>query len=83
MEVVLQSVVVGLIVAGCVVSSAWRLMSLRLRLKTLDFVGPVIEKIGARGPITRLRAETLGKLVSGACSACSSNKSAVHHPGRR
>jgi hypothetical protein len=58
-------------------------MSLRLRLKALDFVGPVMEKIGARGLITRLRAETLGKLVSGACSACSSNKSAVHHPGRR
>jgi hypothetical protein len=83
MELVLQNAVVGLIVLGCLVFSAWRLMSLRLRLKTLDFVGPVMEKVGARGLIGRLRSETLGKLVSGACSACSSNKSTVHHPGRR
>jgi hypothetical protein len=83
MELLLQNVLVGAIVAGCVIFSAWRLLSPRLRLKTLDFVGPVMEKVGARGPITRLRAETLGKLVTGTCSACSSNKSAVHHPGRR
>ncbi len=41
MELLLQNVVVGLIVAGCVVLSAWRLMSFKLRLKTLDVVGPV------------------------------------------
>jgi hypothetical protein len=76
MELLLQNVMVGVIVAGCVVFSAWRLMSPRLRLKTLDFVGPVMERVGARGPIARLRAETLGKLVTGTCSACSSNKTA-------
>ena len=76
MELLLQNLLVGVIVAACLVFSAWRLMSPRLRLKTLDFVGPVMERVGARGPIARLRAETLGKLVSGACSACSSNKTA-------
>ena len=83
MELLLQNVLVGVIVAGCVVFSAWRLMSPRLRLKTLDLVGPAMEALGARGTVARLRTQTLGKLVTGTCSACSSNKSAVHHPGRR
>ena len=84
MELLLQDVLVGVIVAGCVVFSAWRLMSLRLRLKTLDVVGPVMTLIGAGSTVTRVRTETLGKIVAGTCSACSSNKTAVHHPsGRR
>jgi hypothetical protein len=84
MELLIQDAVVGVVVAGCLVFSAWRLMSLRLRLKTLDAVGPVMEKLGARGTVTRLRTQTLGKLVAGGCSACSANKTAVHHPaGRR
>ncbi len=84
MELLLQNLVVGLIVAGCLVFSAWRLMSFKLRLKTLDVVGPVMTLIGAGSTVTRLRTETLGKLVAGTCSACSSNKTGVHHPsGRR
>ncbi len=83
MELLLQNVLVGVIVAACMIFSAWRLMSPRLRLKTLDLVGPAMEVLGARGTVTRLRTQTLGKLVTGTCSACSSNKSAVHHPGRR
>ena len=84
MELLLQNIVVGLIVAGCLVFSAWRLMSFKLRLKTLDVVGPVMTLVGAGGTVTRLRTQTLGKLVAGTCSACSSNKTAVHHPsGRR
>ncbi|HWW79119.1 MAG TPA: hypothetical protein VNY82_05960 [Steroidobacteraceae bacterium] len=82
MELLLQNVLVGVIVAGCVVFSAWRLMSPRLRLKTLDLVGPAMELIGAGSTVARLRTQTIGKLAAG-CSACSSNKSAVHHPGRR
>ena len=53
MELLLQNVLVGVIVAGCVVFSAWRLMSPRLRLKTLDFVGPVMETVGATSGATR------------------------------
>jgi hypothetical protein len=82
MELLLQNVLVGVIVAGCLVLSAWRLMSLRLRLKTLDIVGPAMTLIGASSTVTRLRTQTLGKLVAGSCSACSSNKTAVHHPKR-
>jgi hypothetical protein len=83
MELLLQNVVVGAMVLGCVIFSAWRLMSPKLRLKALDLVQPVMEKVGARGPMARLRAQTLGKLVAGTCSACLSNKTTVHHPGRR
>jgi hypothetical protein len=81
-ESILQNALVGVIVAGCVIFSAWRLMSPRLRLRTLDFVGPVIERLGARGPITRLRQQTIGQLAAG-CSACSNNKTSVHQPGAR
>jgi hypothetical protein len=83
MELLLQNLVVGLIVAGCVVFSAWRLMSFKLRLKTLDVVGPAMTLVGAGATVTRLRTQTLGKLVAGTCSACSSNKTAIHHPGTR
>lgn len=79
----MQTVLVGLIVTFCVVFSAWRLMSPKLRLKTLELLTPAAQKLGAGGPITRLRSQTVAQLAAG-CSACSHNKTAVHHPsGRR
>ena len=80
----MQTVLVGLIVTFCVVFSAWRLMSPKLRLKTLEWLAPAAQKVGAGGPITRLRSQTVAQLAAG-CSACSHNKTAVHHPsgGRR
>jgi hypothetical protein len=84
MELLFQQALVAVIVAGCLVFSGWRLMSPRLRLKTLAFVGPAMEKMGGRSVLARLRTKTIGQLVAGTCSACSSNKTAVHHPsGRR
>lgn len=83
MELILQEALVAIIVAGCIVFSAWRLMSPKLRLKTLELVGPTIEKLGGSGAIARLRTKTMGQLVAGACSACSANKTAIHHPGGR
>ena len=83
MEPILQSVLVGVIVAGCVIFSAWRLMSPKLRLKTLELLAPAAKRLGANGPVTRLRNQTVAQLAAG-CSACSHNKTAVHHPaGRR
>jgi hypothetical protein len=83
MEPLLQNVLVGVIVAVCVLFSAWRLMSPKLRLKALEFLAPAAQKLGAAGPVTRLRSQTLAQLAAG-CSACSHNKTAVHHPsGRR
>jgi hypothetical protein len=81
-ESLLEDILVGLIVAGSTVFSAWRLMSPRLRLRTLDFAAPFMGKI-AGGTLTRLRTQVIGQLAAG-CSACSHNKTAVHHPsGRR
>ena len=84
MELLLQEALVAVIVVGCIVFSTWRLMSPRLRLKTLELVGPTMEKLGGRGAVARLRAKVIGQLTAGGCSACSANKTAVHHPsGRR
>jgi hypothetical protein len=77
MELILQEALVAVIVVGCVVFSAWRLMSPKLRLKSLELVGPAMEKLGGRGVLGRLRMKTIGQLVAGTCSACSSNKTAV------
>jgi hypothetical protein len=80
MEWVLQDTLVGLIVAGCAIFSAWRLMSPTLRLRALDFIGPMMAKLGAGGALTRLRTRTIGQLAAG-CSACSHNKTAVRRSG--
>ena len=77
-----QDLLVALIVAGCAIFSAWRLMSPRLRLRTLDFVAPMATRLGAGNAVARLRNQTIGQLAAG-CSACSHNKTAVHHHGAR
>ena len=82
MEPLLQNVLVGVIVAVCVLFSAWRLMSPKLRLKTLELLAPAAKKLGANGLFTRLRSQTVAQLTAG-CSACSHNKTAVHHHGGR
>lgn len=83
MQPLLQNVLVGAIVAFCLVFSAWRLLSPKLRLKTLEFLAPAAAKLGAGARFTRLRGQTVAQLAAG-CSACSHNKTAVHHPsGRR
>ncbi len=79
MESLAQDVLVGLIVAGCAIFSAWRLMSPTLRLKTLAFLAPAMGKLGAGSALERLRSKTIGQLTSGGCSACS-HKNAVHRP---
>jgi hypothetical protein len=79
MELVIQEALVGLIVAACAIFSAWRLMSPALRLRTLNFVEPVMTRLGATGPVARLRSKVVGQLAAG-CSACSHHKTAVHRP---
>jgi len=77
----LQSVLVGLIVAFCAVFSVWRLISPKLRLKTLELLAPMAAKLGAQSLVTRLRSQTVAQLAAG-CSACSHNKTAIHHRRR-
>jgi hypothetical protein len=80
-ELILQEALVAVIVAGCVVFSAWRLMSPRLRLKTLELIGPTMERLGGRNTIVRLRGKVIGQLAAG-CSACASNKTAIRRAPR-
>jgi hypothetical protein len=64
----LESLLVGLIVFGCTIFSAWRLMSVRLRLKALEALS--VLPAGAGGNlVAMLRRKTLAKL-SGGCGAC-------------
>ncbi len=76
MEWVAQDILVGLIVGICAIFSAWRLMSPTMRLRTLDAIAPVLTKLGAAGPLARLRSKTIGQVAAG-CSACSHNKTTV------
>jgi hypothetical protein len=80
MAMIAQDLLVAIIVVSCVGFSAWRLMSPRLRLRTLDLIAPVATRLGAGSTVSRLRSQVTGQLAAG-CSACSHNKTAVHHPG--
>jgi hypothetical protein len=82
MAAIAQDLLVALIVAGCAIFSAWRLMSPRVRLRTLEWLAPAATRLGASAVLARLRNQTMGQLAAG-CSACSHNKTAVHHPGGR
>ena len=64
-----QSVVVATIVAVCAVFSVWRLMSMRLRLKTLDVLS-VLPGVAYMPGVALLRRKTLAKLSGGGCGAC-------------
>ncbi len=66
---IIQDVLVALIVAGCAVFSAWRLMSGAARLKTLEWLAPVANSVGAGSTVARLKAKVIGQLAAG-CSAC-------------
>jgi hypothetical protein len=63
-----ESILVGLIVAVCAIFSAWRLLSIRLRLKALEALSALPAAAGGTF-VAKLRRKTLGKL-SGGCGAC-------------
>jgi hypothetical protein len=78
----LEIVLVGLLVAGSVIFSAWRLLSAKLRLRVLDFAGPALGRLSEKS-LARLRSRTLGQLAGG-CGSCSHHKPTVSaiSPGR-
>jgi len=78
-----QYLLVAIIVVGCALFSAWRLMSPRLRFRTLDLIAPVATRFGGGSAILRLRSQVTAQLTAGGCSACSHNKTTVHHPSTR
>lgn len=64
----LESWVAALIVSACALFSLWRLISVRLRLKTLDALSRLPVMAGGYLAMT-LRRKLLGR-VSGGCASC-------------
>jgi hypothetical protein len=68
-SLLLQQLLVGALVAACALYSAWRLASVRLRLRALDLLGGVPLARGTRA-LAWLQQRTLGKITA-ACGGCS------------
>jgi hypothetical protein len=68
MNLLLQSVLVGLVVAACLLYSVWRLASLKFRLRVIDALGWVPPLLTAPW-LAALRRRTLAQL-SGGCAGC-------------
>ena len=68
MSLLLQELLVGVAIAACAVFSAWRLLSLRLRLRVLVALGALPPVLTAPW-LAPLRARTLARLGSG-CEGC-------------
>ena len=75
MSLLLQQLLVGALVIACVLFSAWRLSSVRLRLRALDALG-TWPGLGRAFWLVRLRERTLAQRLR-ACGGCST------HPIRR
>jgi hypothetical protein len=78
MSLWLQQLLVGVLVIACVLFSAWRLMTVRVRLRTLTLLG-ALPAIGRAAWLARLRERTLARQLS-ACGGCS-QASAPATPG--
>ncbi|HEV2285528.1 MAG TPA: hypothetical protein VGR80_05760 [Steroidobacteraceae bacterium] len=68
MSLVLQGVVVSAVVAACLLYSAWRLASLKLRLRSLDALEHLPRALKGTWVAT-LRQRTFAQLAGG-CSGC-------------
>ena len=68
MSPLFQGLLVGLIVAACGIYSAWRLVSLRLRLRVIDGFARLPEVLTAPW-LPALRQRTLARLAGG-CAGC-------------
>ena len=68
MSLALQGVLVGVVVAACALYSAWRLASLKLRLRVIEALDTWPPLLTARW-LAALRARTLAQLAGG-CAGC-------------
>jgi hypothetical protein len=68
MSLVLQEILVGLLVAGCALFSAWRLASLRVRLAALEVLAAV-PGLRSVAWLAALRHRTQAGL-GGGCGGC-------------
>jgi hypothetical protein len=69
MSVVLQDIVVGVLVAGCALFSAWRLATVRARLRWLEALAG-IAPLRRAAWLARLHERTLARSTA-ACGGCS------------
>jgi hypothetical protein len=69
MNALLQEVLVGVLVAGCALYSAWRLATVRLRLRALEALA-ALPAASASGWLARLHQRTLAQ-SNAACGGCS------------
>jgi hypothetical protein len=79
MSSLLQEILVGLLVAGCALFSAWRLATVRARLRMLEALQR-LRPFGAAAWVERLRQRTL-KRSTAACGGCS--QAGAAEPGDR
>jgi hypothetical protein len=68
MSPLLQGVLVGLAVAACALYSAWRLASLKLRLRVIEGLGSLPPALTAPW-LAALRQRALAQLAGG-CAGC-------------
>lgn len=84
MSLVLQGVMVGIVVAACVLYSAWRLASLKMRMRVLEALGALPTAVTAPW-LGRLRQRTLAQLAGG-CAGCAAGaaptRDAASRPSR-
>ena len=77
MSLLLQQWLVGVVVAACVLVSAWRLSTVRVRLRALEVLGnwPGLRRASW---LARLRERTLAQQLR-ACGGCASGP---RHPAK-
>ncbi len=68
MSLLVQSVVVGVLVAACAIYSVWRLATLRLRLRVIGALGS-LPPVLTTPWLAALKRRTLAQLAGG-CAGC-------------
>src|SRR5690242_16109315 len=78
MSLLLQQLLVGVLVISCALFSAWRLSSVRLRLRALEILADW-PGLGRVSWLTRLRERTLAQQLR-ACGGCGGATRPAAHP---
>jgi len=76
MSVLVQQALVAVLVAGCALYAAWRLATVRVRLRGLEVLA-ALPGLGRARWLAQLRARTLAQSTA-ACGGCS--QAGTHKP---
>jgi hypothetical protein len=77
-SLVVQEVLVAMVVAACALFSAWRLLSLRLKLRCLDAL-TALPLVGGARIFVSLKERTLAQLRPG-CAGCAGHSTKLRSP---